>query len=201
MIENPVRDRKERRHLETRKEILQAAWDLARAEGVGGISMREIAARVGMRQPSLYTYFPSKHAIYDAMFAQGWQAWVDRLNRLELPADVQGALSLSLAAFVDFGLEDPVRFQLMCERPIPGFWPSPVAYAPAIEALESLGAILARYGIAASEALDVATALTTGLVSVQIANDPGGDRWSRLVNQVVDMFLGYFQDTRHKGRS
>jgi len=41
-----------------------------------------------MRQPSLYTYFPAKHAIYDAMFAQGWQAWVDRLNRLELPADV-----------------------------------------------------------------------------------------------------------------
>jgi AcrR family transcriptional regulator len=201
VIESPVIDRKARRHLATRAEILHAAWDQARAEGVGGISMREIAARIGMRQPSLYTYFPAKHAIYDAMFAQGWQAWVDRLNRLELPADVHAGLRLSLAAFVEFGLEDPARFQLMCERPIPGFTPSPAAYAPAIAALQSLGAILARYGIAASEALDVAVALTTGLVTVQIANDPGGDRWSRLVNDVVDMFLGHFQDAQHGGQS
>jgi AcrR family transcriptional regulator len=190
-----------RRHVATRAEIVHAAWDLARAEGVGGISMREIAARIGMRQPSLYTYFPSKHAIYDAMFAQGWQAWLDRLKRLELPADVRGGLRLSLAAFIEFGLEDPARFQLMCERPIPGFTPSPAAYVPAVEALESLGTVLARYGIAASEALDVATALTTGLVSVQIANDPGGDRWARLVNPVIDMFLGHFQNTHHGGQS
>jgi len=31
----------------------------------------------------------------------------------------------------------------------------------------------------------------TGLVDQQISNDPGGDRWSRLVDEVVTMFLAY----------
>ena len=33
--------------------------------------MRDLAAAVGMRAPSLYQYFDSKLAIYDAMFGQG----------------------------------------------------------------------------------------------------------------------------------
>jgi hypothetical protein len=37
------------------------------------------------------------------------------------------------------------------------------------------------------------TALTTGLVSQQIANDPGGDRWVGLIDEAVAMFLGYYQ--------
>jgi AcrR family transcriptional regulator len=41
--------------------------------GVGGLSMSEIARRLGMRQPSLYKYFPSLHAVYDALFARGLQ--------------------------------------------------------------------------------------------------------------------------------
>lgn len=34
------------------------------------ITLREIAQRVGMRAPSLYSHFASKNAIYDAMFGQ-----------------------------------------------------------------------------------------------------------------------------------
>jgi AcrR family transcriptional regulator len=164
--------------------------------------MHDIATRIGMRQPSLYTYFSSKHAIYDAMFAQGWQAWLDRLNGLDLPPDARGALRLSLGAFVEFGLEDSSRFQLMCERPIPGFLPSPAAYAPAVSRRWnrsrpcSFATALPR-----PKPPDVATALTTGLVSQQIANDPGGDRWAKLVNHVVDMFAGHLQHTQDGGQS
>jgi hypothetical protein len=37
------------------------------------------------------------------------------------------------------------------------------------------------------------TALTTGLVDQQISNDPGGDRWARLIDDFVTMFLAYCQ--------
>ena len=37
------------------------------------------------------------------------------------------------------------------------------------------------------------TALTTGLVDQQISNDPGGDRWTRLIDDLVTMFLAYCQ--------
>ena len=62
-----------RRHEATRREILDAAWAQAEELGIAAISLREVAAAVGMRAPSLYTYFASKDAIYDAMFAEGYE--------------------------------------------------------------------------------------------------------------------------------
>ena len=49
--------------------IVSDAWALSRAEGLAGISLRDLADRVGLRQPSLHAYFDSKLALYDAMFA------------------------------------------------------------------------------------------------------------------------------------
>src|SRR3954471_3179938 len=65
------RDRRAERHAATRREILDAAWALARERGLAGWALRDVAEAVGMRAPSLYGYFDSKHALYDAMFADG----------------------------------------------------------------------------------------------------------------------------------
>ena len=46
---------------------------------------------------------------------------------------------------------------------------------------------LAGFGITNEEDVDLATAIIGGLVDQQLANDPGGDRWGRLVDRVVDM--------------
>ena len=37
---------------------------------MAGLSLRELAARVGMRAPSLTPYFASKNAIHDATYRQ-----------------------------------------------------------------------------------------------------------------------------------
>ena len=50
-----------RRREATTAEILEAAWQVAAEEGIAGLSLREVADRVGMRTPSLYSYFGSKH--------------------------------------------------------------------------------------------------------------------------------------------
>ena len=47
----------------------------------------------------------------------------------------------------------------------------------------------AAMGITDPDALDLSTALLTGLTSQQIANDPGGDRWERLVDRAAEMLL------------
>ncbi len=47
------------------------------------LSLRELADAVGIRASSLYTYFGSKEAIFDAMFAQGWTALGERAKKLE----------------------------------------------------------------------------------------------------------------------
>jgi len=67
--------------------IVATAWDLAREHGIAGLSLHALARRVGMRQPSLYEYFASKHALFDAMFADGNRQLAER--QLHVPAQVR----------------------------------------------------------------------------------------------------------------
>lgn len=190
VLGTPNRDRQAERREATRAEILDAAWAVARDVGLGQITLREVADRVGMRAPSLYSHFDSKNAIYDAMFRQAWSEClaVTKAASDRMPPDARGALRLAARTFFDFAVSDLPRHQLMNLRTIPGFEPSPEAYAPAVAALELAAELFARHGITAQEDLDLYVALVGGLVDTQHANDPGGDRWSRLLDRAIDMF-------------
>jgi hypothetical protein len=83
------------------------------------------------------------------------------------------------------------RFQLLFQHLIPGFSPSPESYAPAVRALDSARQRLELAGVRDPRHVDLWTALMTGLVDQQISNDPGGDRWIRLIDDVVAMFLAH----------
>jgi hypothetical protein len=83
------------------------------------------------------------------------------------------------------------RYQLLFQRTIPGFEPSPESFTPAVRALDALHERLARNGITDPRLVDMWTAWTVGLVDQQISNDPGGDRWARLTDDFVTMFLDY----------
>jgi len=48
--------------------------------------------------------------------------------------------------------------------------------------------------------LDLLTAIGTGLTDQQISNDPGGDRWIRLIDEAMDMFFEH-ASTRKKKRT
>lgn len=189
----PVRDRRAERRAETRAEIVAAAWELCRAEGLAGLSLRDLAGRVGMRAPSLYSYFDSKHAIYDAMFAEGCQDYLDGLQGLTRTGDTLTDLQAHLRDFVEFCTSDEVRYQLLFQRTIPGFEPSAASFALAVEGLEVLAAWFRELGFDDPATLDLATALGSGLAAQQIANDPGGDRWLRLVDDAVEMFFHHVQ--------
>src|ERR1700750_450754 len=85
-------DRRSARREATKAEILDAAWDLVREHGLAALALRDLASRVGMRAPSLYQYFDSKHAIYDAMFAQGAQAALDVVLAESTSTETRAAL-------------------------------------------------------------------------------------------------------------
>src|SRR5215472_15131691 len=67
----PRADRPARRRLETIDEILAIARDVMTEVGVNGLSLAEIARRLGVQPPSLYKYFPSLIGVYDELFARG----------------------------------------------------------------------------------------------------------------------------------
>ena len=185
-----VVDRRSLRRERTRDEIVSAAWSLAREQGLAGLSMRDLGARVGMRAQSVYAYFDSKDAIYDAMFRQGYEEFIVAMSGARGRHTQPLAQARAFAhRFFDFCVSDPVRYQLLFLRTIPGFVPSAESYAVAVDALESVNSELAALGVRDAAAADLGTALFTGLVSQQLSNDPGGKRWRDLVDRAARMLL------------
>src|SRR5262249_17121048 len=150
--------------------------------------------------PSLYSYFDSKHAIYDAMFLQGNLELLARYEALPEQDDPVADLRAGARLFVQFGVEDPARAQLLFMRTIPGFEPSGDAYDVAVRIVELAKARMQRTGIPL-EYFDLWTALISGLVWQQISNEPGGNRWAGWVDDVVDMFVAHVGHHKTKGRT
>ncbi|HYO31569.1 MAG TPA: TetR/AcrR family transcriptional regulator [Nocardioidaceae bacterium] len=191
MLGNQNRNRRAERREATRREIVDAAWEAAREYGLAQITLRDIADRIGMQAPSLYSHMASKNAIYDAMFAQAWSECLELTIQTEAdcPPDRRGAVRHYARTYFDFATADVVRNELMNQRTIPGFEPSPEAYAPSVAALDIFRVAMEKHGITTQEDVDLYVALLGGLVDSQLANDPGGDRWSRLLDRAVDMYL------------
>jgi len=192
VIVEAKRDRRAERRESTTSEILAAAWELAATQGLAGLSLRELAQKIGMRPPSLYWYFDSKNAIYDAMFLQGNRQLLARMAEVDWPSDAKSILRVCARGFVEFCVEDAPRFQLLFQRTIPGFVPSPEAYALAVEVVEQMRARLAAAGLRDPAAFDMLTALVSGIAAQQIANEPGGDRWVRLIDDMIDLCADHF---------
>jgi AcrR family transcriptional regulator len=183
-----------RGHTHVRELILAEAWRLADEAGIAGLTLRELARRVGMQAPSLYTYFGSKDALFDAMFREGYEA-LDRAQT-EWAGAVEGmdtvdALARSLEWWIDFCQESIARYQLMFTRAIPGWSPSAEAYIASSRQFERMKAALAAVGVEGEEQLALFMALSAGLVAQQLANDPDGDSWKSLAPVAADMFVRY----------
>ena len=172
--------------------IVETAWELARENGLGGLSLRDLARRLGMAPASLYSYIDSKHGLYDAMFAQGYRALLARPAPAQSD-DLRTVLHNGAVFYVEFALEDPVRFQLLSQRTIPGFEPSEQAYALAQEAYDHAYSALTAAVEVTQEDLDLISAVVVGLISQQISNDPGGTRWVRLLDDAVDLLVPRLQ--------
>ena len=190
--------RRARRHQATKDRILEAAWDIARTEGLAGIALRDLAARVDLSQSSLYSYFDSKHALYDAMFADGYRRISDAVRGIELSDDPRTAFKQVARFFVATSVDDTPLYQLLFTRTIPDFEPSPESYALAVEFLEEGRRRGAAAGLVSDRDFDLYTAVVAGLSSQQLANDPGGDRWLRLVDEAIDLLLEH-ANTRSEG--
>jgi len=172
---------------------VDAAWRVVHAEGLAGLSLCDLAKVAGISTPTVYAYFESKNAIYDAMFGRAATEFADRMTEPYEAVDPREVLIAGFRRFIEFCTTDPARYQLLFQRTIPGFEPSPESFAPAVRALDSSCQRLAANGIRDPRHVDMWTAVTTGVVDQQISNDPGGRRWTDLVESAVDMFLAHCQ--------
>jgi len=183
-----VADRRSQR----RGQILAAAWDIAAESGLAAVSLHEVARRVGIRQPSLYGYVSSKLDLYDAMFAQAYEQLLARLDSSPPRGTAREQLLHVSRVVLDFAVENPSRQQLIFQRTIPGFEPSAASYALAKRLVDRSVSLLSALGAGSPAHAEVYTSLVAGLGGQQIANDPGGDRFTRHLEAVLGMFLDHF---------
>jgi AcrR family transcriptional regulator len=174
-------DRRARRRLETIEEILDIATDVMTEEGVNGLSLAEVARRLGVQPPSIYKYFPSLMAIYDGLFRRG------QVEHLEVMSQAMAAAEPGLAALTA-GLEASGRWalanrptaQLMFWRPVPSLEPSAEAFAPSVEMVSLQRAAMADAVAAgqlgpeadSEEAVYLVSTLIVGVLSQAMANEP-----------------------------
>ena len=207
-------DRRQRRHRDSADEVVAVAVGLMAETGAAGLSLGEVARRMGMRTPSLYEYFPSKAALCDEIFARGWREAAEVLapyeEQLGSGPDAQTLLAEGTAAFVTWALEHPGYAQLMFWRPVPHWEPSQAAYDPAIQLLEQTTrtlTVLQRQGSLRADAdLDEATRLWTvlvaGVISQHLSNEPDASasdgRFTALVPPLIELFLTRYGATRRR---
>jgi len=196
-----------RREMETA--ILNAARAVMRERGVAALSLREVARRVHLRAPSLYAYFPSKNALYDALFLLGihrYGVYKDHsAQRLDTFWDY---LHVWLTTYMQFAQEHPDLYQLAFERPVPGFTPSEESMAESQRLLGKVEQVLdeaVHQGlvlpqVSVSQGRDLIIAMSHGLTSQHMANEPdlpiGSGRFGSLIPAAVDLLRAAWDPSR-----
>ncbi len=193
-------ERRRRNRDEMKGAILTAARQIMREEGVAALNMHEVARRVGLRTQSLYYYFPSKSALYDALFLLGTRMFYERQEQLlRQHTDVWETLRGAMGAYLGFAQQHPELWQLVFERTVPGFVPSEesmeesrrllgVGMQVITQAIES-GDI--SPGLSPAQATDFTSAVMHGLTAAHMANEPhlppGEGRFGALIPAAVEV--------------
>lgn len=174
-------ERRQRNREEMISAILDAARAVMREEGVAALNLQEVARRVGMRAPSLYTYFPSKIAIYEALFVMGMRMYRERVEQIiQTYGGTWEGLNAGLTNAMTFAHEYPELYQLVFERPVPGFVPSEEGMEEGRKLdeithrfmAELVNSGLAEPGVPAEQASYLFIAVMQGLAALHVANEP-----------------------------
>lgn len=205
-----IADRRQR----TIDEIVATAIDVMSESGAAGLSLGEVAKRMGMRTPSLYGYFESRSALCDEIFRRGWAELTEVMlpRYLDEPATsatkLRTQMATTMRAFVGWALDHRAAAELMFWRPVAGWEPTPEGYAPAIELMEQLTASMRRMqkagvirrGVKIEELVEVLVTLSTGVITQQLANEPGvgvdSGRYAQRIDALITMFLATYGATK-----
>jgi AcrR family transcriptional regulator len=202
-------ERRRRNREEMVSAILSAARAVMREDGVAALNLQEVARRVHLRAPSLYEYFSSKAAVYDALFLLGVRLFQDRLEQtLAGREGFWNQFRGALEAYFGFAQEHPELHSLVFERHVPGFVPSAESLAASREVLAigrqhivsaiETGTIAPR--VSTDEAVDLTIAMFHGLASQHLANEPelpiGSGRFGSLIPAAEALFRAAW-DPRH----
>ena len=130
--------------LELKEACIQAAQEVIAEQGVEGLSMRDVARRLGVSHQAPYKHYESKdHLLAEVMrrcFAQ-FTAFLDARPRFDAPHEDLGSLG---SQYLAYAMKHPLEYRLMFGTP----WPAPAEYPSLVEdaqhAFNVLRSVLSR---------------------------------------------------------
>lgn len=195
------KERRARNRAEMIAAILDTSRAIMREQGVGGLTLQEVARRVNLRTPSLYEYFPSKAVLYDALFCLGIHLFEEHRKKADqIQGTVWDRLQAWMESYMSFAQLYPELYGLLFERPVPGFIPSEESMAESRRMLGRRSAVLAADLEAAhltvdlpiAQLIDLLIAMMHGLTSQHMANEPelpaGVGRYGSLIPVAIAWF-------------
>jgi AcrR family transcriptional regulator len=192
-----VRERRERNREEMRTGILEVAREIMRDQGIAALNLNEIARRVGITTPALYTYFPGKMALYDALYRMGIRLFREAEEELWHTTRPDWE---RIRAWFELRLrlveENPELYHMVFDDPIPGFMPTADSMEEvrkiAAAAVRGIGEVIEagviQPNLSPEQTTDLLFVMRRGIVAEHIGkhrrvNPP--NRFSRLIPEVL----------------
>ena len=140
---------------DTREVLLRAAVEIAEADGVGAIGLREAARRAGVTHGAPYRHFENQRSLVAAVAEQGFRELMAEVQAAQAAAgtDVLARFHALGVAYLRFALAHPGQFRVM--------FGAEAAAQPAVRSAEA-----AVFALAVNE---IASAQRQGLIA---AGDP-----------------------------
>jgi len=107
-------ERRPYHHGDLRRALVEAGLAILREEGLASLTLRAIAARVGVSHAAPRRHFPSLEALQAAIAAEGFRMHARAMREGVGPASTrEERLRVAMRGYVGFALREPELFALM----------------------------------------------------------------------------------------
>ncbi len=105
-----------------KEQILDTALQLIIEDGFNNLSMRKIAARLGITATTIYNYYSSKDELNLMIYIRGFELLYDMMvDKRDLIDEPAGRLEAMIRAYVDFALTYPDYYDIMFNMHTPKY--------------------------------------------------------------------------------
>jgi AcrR family transcriptional regulator len=207
MEEGPRLSRRDRRHRDTREEILGVARELLLEVGPEALSLRQVARRADFSPAALYNYFASRDELVTSLFSESFAKLNSYLERVPTDLPLRTRVVELGMAYLEFGRDNPMDLRCVLVATSQEGLASTDVMACGLVAVRIIGDTV-REGIdqglfAPDQSLTAAElaygvwALVHGLVSVSsVELSPVADVISADARRVLEAFVSLLIPTR-----
>jgi AcrR family transcriptional regulator len=189
--------------MSTRADILEAARAAFEEGGEAALSIRDVAARVGVTPMAIYRHYENKQALLDALVVEAIEEWRRRVAAIPACAPLDWLRKIS-DAYLDFALRQPRKYEaaFLTLSPTALRYPDDFlaggssAVSLQLKLLTDIRGSKGKASAPLSDVLVVLAGLSQGLISLYRAGRiAGGERkfralYKRAVEIAVHAFVG-----------